>query len=104
MTTAGLSEMEGLSAGRRGAAFCPGAAGAVCAETQTPRHSMGRSATRLIRDDLKNDRIVQLGFFFCYGSRNVDFQTVNQSWSNAGLALKELGSGLQGDAVEPKSE
>ncbi len=29
---------------------------------------------------------------------------MNGSWSNAGLALEELGSGLQGDSVEPVTE
>src|ERR1051326_2090105 len=103
MTTAGLSEMEGFSAGRMGADeeadLAAEAAGAVCACTVAPGQSPKNTKT-LIRNNLKDDRIVHLGIFFRHRRRNIDFQTVNQSWSNAGLALEELRSGLQGNAVK----
>src|SRR5579859_1045367 len=84
MMTAGLREMEGFSAGRMGtaggAAFCvgtAGVAGAVCAWRAALKQSP-ESTRQLIRNNLKDDRIVQLGILFRHGSRDVDFKTVNQ--------------------------
>jgi len=47
---------------------------------------------------------VQLGIDLRQGSGNVDFETMNLCWSYAGLALEELWSRLEGNAVEPEGE
>jgi len=120
----GLVDGSGAGcSGEGGAGFCAPVAGADCAKAamlkdintsrgrsistparKKPRAGGPGACATSVRNDLKNDRIVNLRIFFRHGSGYIDFETVDERWSDARLILHELRSELQGDTVEPKSE
>src|SRR5690348_17323547 len=99
--------MEGFSAGAMGGAtgLCGAAVGAACAcSIAAERKSTGKSASAtLVRNDLKNNRIVQLRILLRQRCGYFNFQTVRDGWSNPGLALDKLRDGCERDAVKPES-
>ena len=106
--------MEGLSAGctcvAGAAGCCADAAGAAWAHSEadkTQRHT-GKSACatpvrdNLIRNNLKNNCIVQLRILLRQRCGHFNFQTVHYGCSHPCLARKQLWDGLQRDPVEPE--
>jgi hypothetical protein len=114
--------MEGFSAaGMVGAVgLWAGAAGAAWACSREENKSTGKSAcaTRLwnalcagegacgplVRNNLKDNRIVQLRILLRQRCGHFNFQTVRDGWSDPGLALDKLRDGCQRNAVKPESE
>ena len=116
MMTAGLSEMEGFSAGcccGVPAGFCAGAAGAFCACNATAKHKAPKAMKArkretaldaLIRNDLKNNCIVQLRVLLRQRSWYIDFQAMRKGRSNPRLGLDYLWRRGQRYAIQMKSK
>jgi len=102
--------MDGFSGAGAAAGACAGDAGVVCAHSDMEKQKKRMQTLRriggviiLVRDDLKNNRIVQLRVLLRQRCGHFNFQTVRDRWSDPRLALNKLWDRFKSDPVQPKN-